>query len=161
MGTLIKLFLTFFMLSLAFVSLYSKAATCPDITTISRISGEYKWKTSVPRWSGYFVAPQIGSGRSYVVKKFLAASWVKSHDTIDSTGFIQCDYIGDFGYAQNSTSNTDPNKQYEIIRFVQTNSNGAYAPSVKSGWTCKAPESFPNETCSCFGIIERCVFQIG
>lgn len=158
METTIKLFLTFFMLSLAFVSLYSKAATCPPVSSIERISGEYAWTTTEPGWNGYFLSPTTGKGRSYVVKRFLAASWVKSHDTINSPGFIQCDYYGDASFQSSDDSNQS---QTEIIRFTQKNANGAYMPYGPMAWTCKAVQTYPNEACSCFSNLEKCTFKIG
>ena len=121
MQTPIKIFITFFILSLAFVSIYSEAATCPPINTIKRISGEYQWVTSEPGWNGYFIAPTAGRGRSYTVKSFLAASWVKTYDTIDSAGFIQCDYVGEFGSPQNARINAQNNQV--IMANNQNNNN--------------------------------------
>jgi hypothetical protein len=122
MQTHIKIFITFFILSLAFFCIYAKAATCPPINTIKRISGEYQWVTSEPGWNGYFIAPNAGRGRSYTVKSFLAASWVKTYDTIDSAGFIQCDYVGDFGSPEKSRINAQ-NNQIVISNNQKPNNN--------------------------------------
>jgi len=146
-------------MSLSFVSLYSKAATCPPVDSINRIPGEYLWQTTVPGWNGYFIAPTTGRGHSYTVQKFIQASWVKAHDAADSAGFIQCDYIGNFGF--NASSNSDDAKTYEIIRFTQNDSNSAYAPSTELSWSCEAIVQFPSEACNCYGNLDGCGFRLG
>ena len=93
----LKFIIAFLPLSLSFVSLSSNATICPPVDSIKRVSGEYQWVTTEPGWNGFFIAPTTGRGHSYKVKTFLNASWVKSYDAADSSGFIQCDYIGDFG----------------------------------------------------------------
>ena len=92
----IKLFISFFILSLSFVSFYSKASVCPPVESIKRVKGEYVWETTEPGWYGYFVAPTPGKGRSYKIEKFISANWVKTSDSDDSAGFIQCQYSGNF-----------------------------------------------------------------
>ncbi len=190
MRSTIKLFIAFFTLSLAFVSLYTNATTCPPLDSIKRVSGEYQWVTTEPGWNGFFVAPTTGRGRSYKVKMFLNATWVKSYDTEDSSGFIQCDYIGDFGSKKRSSQQainpastastgngltvsgqgkannqqqaavTSDTTEYEIIRFTQTNSNGSITPEGKFTWTCKAVTTFPSEACICYGSPEKCSFRM-
>lgn len=185
MKTNFKLLLTLLTLSLAFVSQHLPAATCPSIDSIKRVSGEYQWVTTEPGWTGYFIAPTTGRGRSYVVKMFLNATWVKAYDTIDSAGFIQCDYIGDFGYKKNQTATNqttavtpaatnpggtpatnqvvispDKTSEYEIIRFTQTKSNGALPPDAKFSWNCKSVTTFPSEACTCYGNVDKCNFRM-
>lgn len=181
METNIKLFIAFFILSLSFLSLYSKAATCPPVETITRVADEYQWKTTEPGWSGYFAAPIAGKGRSYTITKFIAATWVKSHDSDKSAGFIQCDYIGSFGSEVKNSANDPATTEYEVIRFVQDNAQGALQPATRSSntsatttsstlsnssnpsshWTCRSITSFPKEACLCQGDLTNCNFRLG
>lgn len=174
MAKSIKLFISFFIILLSFLSLYSKASTCPSVETIQRISGEYRWTSTVPGWEGYFISPMTGKGRSYKITAFNNASWVKSNDTPDSTGFIQCDYRGDF-----TMTVKVPNPNYkpedekspkeievptnEVIRFTQSKANGSYMPAstAKNAWTCVNPAQLPDEACICMKKINECRFQAG
>jgi len=144
------------------VSCISFSATCPNINTIKRVDGEYKWETSIPGWSGYFVAPTTGKGRSYTAERFLGASWIKSHDTRNATGFIQCDYIGNFGYDSKHTSK-DPgaSNNYEVIRLVQDNAMSSRQPSAKMAWNCQPITKYPNIACNCYSSLTGCNFSIG
>lgn len=179
----IKLILSFFFILSSFFSMYTKAATCPPVESIQRVNGEYLWTTTEPGWSGYFLSPKTGKGRSYKIDKFINASWVKSHDTVDSTGFIQCDYAGDFfeivkeknpNYKSNqvqdaeNAQNIEPEYREvaanEVIRFVQSGAYGAYMPQNAKdtqAWSCIAIIKFPSEACSCFGDVNKCNFKFG
>jgi hypothetical protein len=168
----IKLFISFFILSLSFTSMYSKASTCPSVESIKRVQSEYLWVTSIPGWNGFFVAPKTGKGHSYKINKFLGASWVKAHDTQDSSGFVQCDYSGEFveitelpnpKYAEDPA--TEPKTleiaMNEVIRFVQTNSYAAVITQEASqNWTCLPIIKFPDVACNCFTDIEKCSFKL-
>lgn len=173
----LKLIISFIFLSLSFASLYLKAATCPSIDSINRVKGEYIWETTDPGWTGYFIAPKTGKGRSYTVTSFINASWVKSHDLADSSGFVQCDYAGDFVDITQIPNpdyieSTDPNAKqvpkykeitmHEVIRFVQSNANGAYMPNTaQKSWTCNSIVKFPQEACICYGDVNKCNFKFG
>lgn len=168
----IKLFISFLVLSLSFISMYSKASICPPVDTIKRVSGEYLWTTTTPGWNGFFVAPKTGKGHSHKIKKFIGASWVKSHDSENSSGFIQCDYSGNFvditetpnPKYQDDPSNEPKNTEIamnEIIRFVQHDSFSALiTPEISKNWTCQSIIKFPNVACQCFTDIEKCSFQL-
>lgn len=149
-------------ISLLFASQFTIATTCPAINDIKRVEGEYKWTATMPGWSGYFIAPTTGKGRSYTVQKFIAASWVKAHDSQNSTGFIQCDYIGSFGYDGSHTSKDESTiKKYEVIRLIQDSSYSAKQPNTELGWSCIALTKFPNIACDCYSSISNCSFSIG
>lgn len=172
MLNIIKIFISFFILSLSFVSLYSKAGTCPSVETIKRVKGEYLWVTSEPGWTGGFAAPNQAKGRSYEIDSFLSASWVKTHDSADSPGFIQCEYSGKFvdvAKQPNPNYKSDPKNEpkyvevvmSEVIRFTQDKANGAIAPSqTNKVWSCHSIIKFPNVSCICFGDINKCNFRL-
>lgn len=158
---------------LSFLSLYSKGSTCPSLETIQRVPGEYHWTTTTPGWEGYFISPMTGKGRSYKIIAFNNASWVKSHDTPDSAGFIQCDYRGEFTMTVKVPNpNYDPKDEKspeeievptnEVVRFIQSKSNGSYMPSsAKNAWTCINPANLPDEACFCMKAINDCRFNAG
>ena len=167
----IKLFISFFIVLLSFVSLYSKATTCPPVDSINRMKSEYRWVTTVPGWTGYFVVP-TSKGHSYKIDKFISATWVKSNDTPDSPGFIQCDYSGDFvtlKQVPNPEYSNDPVNQSkfteiamnEVIRFTQSKASSAkISDNYTKNWTCNSVIKFPNAACTCFTDIDKCSFRL-
>ena len=132
---------------------------CPPVESITKQIGGYNWETKINGWSGFYVYPQLGKGHSYTLKKLYKVQWIQSHNTINSTGFIQCDYIGD--YAIDAKNPDKPNEViHEIIRLEQKDAKGAYrpVPGVKTSdssnpnsfWTCKHITHFPKVACTCY-----------
>lgn len=117
----LKLFLSFFILSLSFVNLYTKAATCPPLESIQRKPGTYQWITTEPGWNGYFMSPTKGKGTSYKATRFIGASWVKTQDSANPTGFVQCDYMGDGLFSHEiAANNTDSNQNAQANQNTNT-----------------------------------------
>lgn len=115
--------------------------TCPDISTISRIPGEYGWQSTDGRWEGYFLLPRVGRGNSSQVIGFEEARWIQLNNLINSAGIVECDYIG--------------NGQGEIIRFV-TNVSAAVPKPTDINWSCEFNPDVPGTQCLCGGEPNGC-----
>ena len=130
---------------------------CPPADMVKKEIGGYNWTTKIPGWSGFYIYPQLGKGHSYTLKKLYKAQWIQSHNTMNSTGFIQCDYLGD--YSVDAKNPDHPSQRiHEIIRLEQKDSNGSYRPlpgiqtsdsTNNSYWTCKHITTFPRVACTC------------
>lgn len=161
------LFLTGISISTAINAAYEKNLSyCPPANMITKEIGGYNWTTKIPGWSGFYLYPQLGKGNSYTVKKLYKIQWIQSHNTMNSPGFIQCDYLGD--YSVDAKDHNDPGRQiHEIIRLEQKDSNGAYRPlpgietsSPMNNWTCRHVTTFPKEACTCYSSDpSRCGFS--
>tara|TARA_R110002124_G_scaffold195516_4_gene362550 strand:- start:3714 stop:4259 length:546 start_codon:yes stop_codon:yes gene_type:complete len=132
---------------------------CPPVETIQKEIGGYNWTTKISGWSGFYIYPQLGKGNSYTIKKLYKVQWIQSHNTINSAGFVQCDYLGD--YSMDAKNVDKPTEViHEIIRLEQKGANGAYRPvpgvetsSPDNGnnyWACKHITSFPKVACTCY-----------
>jgi hypothetical protein len=115
--------------------------TCPDISTISRTPGEYAWQSTDGRWEGYFLLPRVGRGSSTQVVGFEEARWIQLTNLLNSSGVVECDYIG--------------NNAGEIIRFVN-NASTAMAKPTSNHWSCEFNSEVPGTVCVCGGEASGC-----
>lgn len=117
--------------------------SCPELDSISRISGEYGWLSTDGRWEGYFSFPLTGRGDSDQVKQFVEARWIRLTDLVKSKGMIECDYEG--------------NMPGEIIRFV-SNISAATDKPTDAAWNCTFSPETPGIECLCASEPGNCRF---
>lgn len=140
-----RCFLCLLALGLFFLAPLSHAMNhCPDISTISRVQGEYAWKSTDGRWEGYFAKPRYGRGESSKIKTFQQGRWMQLTNLNEALGVIECDYLGNF--------------DDEIIRFVQVGT--AATPKPESlNWSCHFNPNYPGVQCMCSGEAAGCTLS--
>ncbi|MFI4955957.1 MAG: DUF3757 domain-containing protein [Gammaproteobacteria bacterium] len=117
---------------------------CPAPHDITRIDGEYAWRSNDSLFEGYFAVPQFGRGQSSEVTQFLEARWIQLTDLAKAKGFVECDYAG--------------NVEGEIIRFSLLNAQAGPKPSAHT-WSCSFHPPFPSSQCTCAGDPGICTFE--
>jgi len=132
----------FFLLGLfIFAQLAHAQNHCPDVRTISRVQGEYAWKSTDGRWEGYFASPRYGRGESSHIKSFRQSRWMQLTNLNEALGMVECDYLGNYGD--------------EVIRFAQVGTAATPKPQ-STNWACQYNPSFPGIQCTCSGEAAGC-----
>lgn len=114
---------------------------CPDVSSISRVPGEYAWESTDGRWQGYFASPRIGRGESANIKFFQQTRWIQLNTLPNSPGVVECDYLGNY--------------DQEVIRFVSIDSTASAKPTGLH-WNCEFNPEVPGTQCLCTGDPGEC-----
>jgi len=117
--------------------------SCPGLTEIQRTPGEYSWTTSRDGWEGQFKSPLNGKGFSTKVLSFVEARWIAFSNLPTSTGFVQCDYLG--------------NISEEVIRFSLMGDRTTQKPT-NLNWVEQNAVTFPSVQATCSASPHDCSF---
>jgi len=137
-----RLLLTALVLSFAPLA-QAEMNSCPEITEIQRTPGEYSWTTTREGWEGQFKAPQNAKGFSTKIQNFAEARWIAFSNLPDTTGFVQCDYVGNIGE--------------EVIRFSQMGNRTTQKPT-NINWVEQHVVTFPSVQATCSASPYDCSF---